>query len=110
VRFAQQVLNAVLGERLDVDGIHGRHTSTALKLFQCGLSLPITGRLDEVTLIALAQGAIEQIHQQSIFPRRGVMDDTTRQRIAEFRRSRGLADGPVLDEALMRSLMQRLQP
>lgn len=103
-RFAQRVLNATLGERLDVDGIAGRHTTTAVKLFQCGLALPITGRLDAVTLIALTQAALEEMHQQSLFPRRGVMDEVTKQRISEFRRSRGLGDQPVVDEALMQSL------
>ena len=61
-------------------------------------------RLDAVTLIALTQAALEEMHQQSLFPRRGVMDEVTKQRISEFRRSRGLGDQPVVDEALMQSL------
>lgn len=108
VGLAQKVINMTLEERLDVDGSHGPHTTTGLKLFQCEKSIPRTGRLDSMTLIAITQAALEQVHQQSIFPKPGMLDTLTRQHLAEFRRNRGLSDQAVIDDQVIQALMNAI--
>lgn len=109
VRLAQKIINLVLDEKLDVDGIPGPHTTTALKLFQCEKSMHRTGKLDNSTMLALAQVALEKIHQQSLFSQPGVMDENTKHFLSEFRRSRGLSSEAQLDTATLQALSQALR-
>lgn len=110
VRLAQKIINLVLDEKLDIDGIFGPHTTTALKFFQCEKSIPRTGTLDSSTMLALTQVALEKIYQQSLFSQVGVMDDNTKQFLSEFRRSRGLSGEAHLDTAILQALSQALRP
>lgn len=107
IRWAQAILNRVAGAGLDVDGIRGKLTTAAIKAFQSRQGLASSGALDEATVVALVQRALEEIARQSLFATVGVLDDRTREVIAAFRSTRGLG-GDGIDEALREALLQAL--
>lgn len=104
VSFAQRVLNATEGERLDDDGILGRLMRGALERFRRKYNLGTGGVLDERTQIALAQKALEEIAQQSLFPQPGRLDTKTQQALIGFKSQRGLASNAILDTATRTAL------
>jgi hypothetical protein len=108
VRFAQRVLNAAEGERLDDDGDLRRLTRDALARFRTRYGLGPGGVLDGPTELALAQRAIEELAQQSIFPQRGVLDAKTGPAIARFKSERGLGFDATIDAATRRALADAL--
>ena len=108
VRFAQRVLNATEGERLDDDGDLGRLTRGALERFRKRYGLGTTGVIDAKTEIALTQRALEEIAQQSMFPQSGVLDAKTRDALTAFKASHGLAFGPTLDAPTRKALTDAL--
>lgn len=110
VRFAQRVLNASEGERLREDGDLGPLTRGALQRFRTKYGLGAGGTLDEPTQLALAQRALEEIGQQSIFPKFGVRDPRTEQALVDFKVRRGLGFGSALDTATRAALAGALKP
>lgn len=108
VRFAQRVLNAGEGERLATDGDLGPQTRAALARFRQFRSLGPGGVLDAATLLALAQRALEELAQQSMFPQPGVMDARTRDALSAFRLQRGLGHDAKLDAATRLALADAL--
>ncbi len=103
VRFAQRVLNAAEGERLAVDGDLGPRTRAALERFRKRYTLGAGGALDANTELALAQRALEELAQQSLF-QPGVRDAQTEQALRNFKASRGLLPVAVLDAATRAAL------
>ncbi len=97
VRFAQRVLNATEGERLEVDDDLGPLTRAALERFRKKYNLGAGGVLDNKTQIAIAQRALEEISQQSLFGQFGVLDATTREALVTFKSERGLGTDAILD-------------
>jgi soluble lytic murein transglycosylase-like protein len=108
VRFAQRVLNAAQGERLDADGDLGQLTRGALERFRKRYGLGAGGVLDGPTELALAQRALEEIAQQSIFAQLGVLDAKTKQALAAFKSERQLGFDPTLDVATRAALTDAL--
>jgi murein DD-endopeptidase MepM/ murein hydrolase activator NlpD/peptidoglycan hydrolase-like protein with peptidoglycan-binding domain/3D (Asp-Asp-Asp) domain-containing protein len=108
VRFAQRVLNAAEGERLDDDGDLGRLTRGALERFRGKYGLGAGGLLDDKIQLALAQRALEEIAQQSIFAQPGVLDAKTEQALITFKSDRGLGFSPTLDAATRAALADAL--
>lgn len=108
VRFAQRVLNATEGERLADDGHLGKLTGGALERFRSRYGLGSGGVLDGATELALAQRALEEIAQQSMFPRFGVLDAATEQALSEFKGQRGLGFLPALDAATRAAITDAL--
>jgi peptidoglycan hydrolase-like protein with peptidoglycan-binding domain len=110
VRFAQRVLNAAETERLADDGDLGPLTRAALQRFRSKYGLGAGGILDEGTQLALAQRALEEIAQQSIFPRFGTRDPKTDQALRDFRLKRGLGFDSTVDAATRAALTAALRP
>jgi murein DD-endopeptidase MepM/ murein hydrolase activator NlpD/peptidoglycan hydrolase-like protein with peptidoglycan-binding domain len=108
VRFAQRVLNATEATRLDDDGDLGRLTRGALERFRKKYNLGAGGVLDDKTQLALAQRAIEEIAQQSIFAKPGVRDAKTEQVLITFKSDRGLGFNATLDAATRAALTDAL--
>ena len=108
VRFAQRVLNAAEGERLNDDGDLGGLTRGALERFRGKYNLGAGGVLDDKTQLALAQRALEEIAQQSIFAQPGVLDAKTEQALITFKSDRGLGFSPTLDVATRAALADAL--
>jgi peptidoglycan hydrolase-like protein with peptidoglycan-binding domain len=111
VRFAQRVLNATEGERLDDDGDLGRLTRAALEGFRKKFTLGASGVLDGKTELALVQRALEELSQQSLFGQLGVLDGKTEQALIAFKAEQGIGFGAILDAptrvALTNALAQR---
>lgn len=108
VRFAQRVLNAAEGERLDDDSILGPLTRAALERFRKRYWLGTGNQLDSATQIALAQRALEKIAQQSRFSQIGVLDDNTKQALASFKAQHGLGSGSSIDASTRLALVNAL--
>lgn len=108
VRFAQRVLNATETTRLDDDGDLGRLTRGALERFRKKYNLGVGGVLDAKTELALAQRALEEIAQQSIFAQPGVLDAKTEQALITFKSDRGLGFNATLDAATRAALTDAL--
>lgn len=108
VRFAQRVLNATEGERLDDDGDLGPLTRGALERFRKKYQLGSGGVLDAKTELALAQRALEEIRQQSLFGQFGVLDAATRNALVDFKTARGLGSDSSLDPATRLALTSAL--
>ena len=108
VRFAQRVLNTTEGERLDEDGDLGRLTRAALARFRAKYSLGADGTLDAKTELALAQRALEELAQASMFAQVGQRDAKTDQALAAFKSARGLGIDAALDAATRRALIDAL--
>lgn len=114
VRFAQRVLSAAEGERLNDDGKLGELTHGALERFRRKYNLGTGSMLDSKTELALAQRALEEIAQQSIFAQLGVFDAKTEQTLISFKSRHGLGWNTILDAAthaaLADAVMRRLTP
>jgi hypothetical protein len=82
VPFAQRVLDACEGERLDADGHLGKLTRAALTRFRQKYGLGSGGVIDEATALGLAQRAMEELKQQSMFAQTGSLDARTREELA----------------------------
>ena len=108
VRFAQRVLNTTEGERLNDDGDLGRRTRTALERFRAKYGLGRGGVLDGKTELALAQRALEELAQASMFAQVGQRDAKTDQALAAFKSSRGLGIDATLDAATRHALTDAL--
>jgi LAS superfamily LD-carboxypeptidase LdcB len=108
VRFAQRVLNSAEGEQLKVDGDLGKLTRAALERFRSKHKLGSGGVLDAKTELALAQRALEELAQQSLFAQFGVLDTTTREALNDFKSQRGLGGTPALDERTRTALADAL--
>jgi uncharacterized protein YcbK (DUF882 family) len=108
VRFAQRVLNAAEREQLDDDGDLGRLTRAALERFRRKYNLGAGGILDAKTELALAQRALEEIAQQSLFARPGLRDASTDEALAAFKADRGLGSDPTLNAATRAALADAL--
>jgi peptidoglycan hydrolase-like protein with peptidoglycan-binding domain len=111
VTFSQNVLRVVEGEQVRVDGVLGPLTRAALERFRRKYSLGTGGTLDERTQLALAQRALEEIQQRSLFAQPGVLDAATREALLVFKAAHGLASDPLMDPltraALARALAAR---
>ena len=79
-----------------------------MERFRKRYGLGTTGVIDAKTEIALAQRALEEIAQQSMFPQAGVLDAKTRNALTAFKAGRGLAVGPTLDAATRQALTEAL--
>jgi len=110
VRFTQRVLNAAESERLKEDGDLGTLTRGALARFRTRYGLGPGGALDGPTDVALVQRALEEVAQQSIFPRIGVLDARTGPEIAGFKSNHGLGSNATIDAATRRALADALVP
>lgn len=108
VSFAQRVLNAAEGERLDDDGELGQLTRDGLARFRTRYGLGPGGVLDGPTELALVQRAIQELAQQSIFPQLGVLDAKTGPAIARFKSERGLGFDATIDAATHAALTDAL--
>ncbi|HTE55593.1 MAG TPA: 3D domain-containing protein, partial [Kofleriaceae bacterium] len=108
VRFAQRVLNASEGERLTTDGDLGKLTRAALTRFRQRYGLGSGGALDDATTLGLAQRALEELKQVSIFARTGTFDSRTGEELAAFRSQRGLGSDAKLDAATRLALTEAL--
>ncbi len=108
VRFAQRVLNATEGERLADDGDLGRLTRAALERFRAKYGLGAAGVLDAKTELALAQRALEELAQASMFAQVGVRDAKTDQTLVAFKSARGLGLDAALNAATRRALTDAL--
>ena len=108
VQFAQRVLNAAEGEQLDDDGDLGRLTREALERFRKKYNLGAGGVLDAKTELALAQRALEEIAQQSLFAQPGLRDAKTDQALKTFKTERGLGSDPTLNAATRAALTDAL--
>jgi peptidoglycan hydrolase-like protein with peptidoglycan-binding domain len=107
VRFAQRVLNATENERLDADGKLGRLTRAAVARFRSKYGLGAGDVLDDQTGLALAQRALEELAQQSMF-QIGVRDAKTEQKLADFKRMRGVGFDATVDAATRAALGEAL--
>ncbi len=96
VRFAQRILNAAEGERLGDDGDLGRLTRAALERFRKKYGLGMGGVLDASTELALAQRALEELAQASMFVL-GTRDARTEQALIAFKSTRQLGMDAKLD-------------
>jgi peptidoglycan hydrolase-like protein with peptidoglycan-binding domain/murein DD-endopeptidase MepM/ murein hydrolase activator NlpD/LAS superfamily LD-carboxypeptidase LdcB len=105
VRFAQHVLNSAEGERLNVDGDLGSLTRGALERFRKRYNLGAGSVLDSKTELALAQRALEEIAQQSIFAQPGVLDAKTKEVLISFKFRHGLGWNATLDTATRAALI-----
>jgi peptidoglycan hydrolase-like protein with peptidoglycan-binding domain len=103
VRFAQRVLNATERERLDTDGSLGPKTRAALDRFTTRYGIPARGDISEQIQLALAQRALEELAQRSLFVK-GKRDAATEQAIARFRTQRVLGTDSTLDVATRSAL------
>ena len=108
VRFAQRVLNAAEREQLDDDGDLGRLTRDALERFRRKYNLGTGGVLDGKTELALAQRALEEIAQQSLFAQPGVPDAKSDQSLRSFKAERGLGSDATLNAATRAALADAL--
>ena len=108
VRFAQRVLNAAEGERLNDDGDLGRLTRAALDRFRKKYGLGIGGVLDASTELALAQRALEELAQASMFAQPGTRDARTEQALIIFKSTRQLDMDAKLDANTRRALTDAL--
>ncbi len=108
VRFAQRVLSAAEGERLSDDGEPGRLTRAALERFRKKYGLGTGGALDASTELALAQRALEELAQASMFARPGTRDARTEQALIAFKSTRQLGMDAKLDAATRRALTEAL--
>lgn len=108
VCFAQRVLNAAEGERLKVDGDLGPLTRGALERFRKNYNLGAGGALDDKTQLALAQRALEEIRQQSLFAQPGVHDAVTREALSSFKSEHGLGTDATLDASTRAALADAL--
>jgi hypothetical protein len=104
VRFAQKILNTTEGERLVEDNKLGPLTRGALERFRKKYNKGTGGVLDEKTQLALAQRALEEIRQQSLFSQLGVLDEATRRELITFKSERGLGTDATLDDATLKAL------
>lgn len=109
VRFAQRVLNAAEGERLDEDGDLGRLTRAGLERFRSRYGLGPGGIIDDRTVLALTQRGLEELAQQSMFPQIGLLDARTGEEISRFKSRRGLGIDAGIDAATRRALFEALQ-
>ena len=109
VRFAQRVLNAAEGEKLDVDGALGPRTRGALERFRKRHNLGAGGVLDDRTGLALTQRALEELVQQSLFAQPGFRDAQTDQALRNFKVGRGLPANATLDASTRAALADALQ-
>lgn len=108
VLFAQRVLNAAEGERLGNDGSLGPLTSAALERFRKKYSLGTGSLLDESTVFALVQRALEELAQASMFARIGTRDARTEQAITTFKAAHQLGVDSRIDSATLRALTDAL--
>lgn len=109
VRFTQRVLNAIARENLTVDGILGPRTRGALQRFRQRLNLGAGGDLDPSTELALAQRALEEMVQQSLFARFGTHDAETERALIDFKRAQGLDASAELDAGTRTALADALE-
>jgi peptidoglycan hydrolase-like protein with peptidoglycan-binding domain len=109
VRFAQRVLNVSVGEHLSVDGDFGSRTRAALERFRQRHGVGVGVGLDASLQLALAQHALEQLAQQSLFARLGAPDPATNQAIARFKLKHALGSGSNLDAKTLAALAQALE-
>jgi len=107
-RFAQRVLNAVEGEHLTDDGDFGPRTRAALERFRLKHALGGGSALDAPTELALAQRALEELAQASMFAQAGRRDARTDQELLRFKSARGLGMNAQLDAATRRALTDAL--
>ena len=108
IRFAQRVLNATEGEQLGDDGIAGKLTRAAITRFRTKYGLGAGGDVNAATEIALAQRALEELAQASMFAQFGQRDAKTDQMLGSFRAQRGLGLGSTLDAATRLALTDAL--
>jgi murein DD-endopeptidase MepM/ murein hydrolase activator NlpD/3D (Asp-Asp-Asp) domain-containing protein/peptidoglycan hydrolase-like protein with peptidoglycan-binding domain len=109
VIFAQRVLNATESTQLDEDGDLGRYTRAALEQFRARYNLGSGGVLDDATVLALAQRALEELAQQSMFAQPGLLDAHTREAISTFKSERGLGFNATVDAATRAALTDALR-
>jgi LAS superfamily LD-carboxypeptidase LdcB/peptidoglycan hydrolase-like protein with peptidoglycan-binding domain len=110
VRFAQRVLNAAEGEKLEPDAALGPLTRGALERFRRKYGLGPGGVLDEKTVLTLAQRALEELRQQSMFGAPGVLDAATQRELITFKSARGLGANATLDAATLKALGEAVKP
>ncbi len=108
IRFAQRVLNAAEGENLKDDGDLGRLTRAALERFRNKYGLGKGGMLDGPTELALAQRALEELAQSSMFAQLGMLDARTEQALIAFKSTRKLGSAAMLDPAVRLALTDAL--
>lgn len=108
VRFAQRVLNAAEGERLKDDGDLGQLTRAALERFRKKYRLSVGGMLDASIELALAQRALEELAQASMFAKLGTLDARTEQALVTFKSTRQLGMDAKLDAATRLALTDAL--
>lgn len=108
IAFAQDVLNIIEKEELKVDGIYGPKTRDAIDRFQKKYSLGYGGAINEKTLLALAQRALEELAQQSLFEK-GSLDERTLEAIFNFKTSKGLYGDSTLDAPTLSALLAALK-
>jgi hypothetical protein len=108
VRFAQRVLNATEGERLDDDGDPGPLTRGALERFREKYNLGAGSMLDDRTRLTLAQRALEALARQSVLEK-GKRDVATDQALSNFKAQRGLGMEATLDVATCAALPDALE-
>jgi hypothetical protein len=109
IRFAQHVLNRTESEQLQVDGRLGARTQSALERFRKKYGIGPGGVLDANTDLALAQRALEEIAQQSLFAQIGLHDTKFEQALIAFKAARGLAPDAALDAAARAALVNALK-
>lgn len=108
VRFAQRVLNAVEGEQLKVDGLWGKDTRVALKRFHEKYKIEFSGALNNKTRIALLQRALETINQRSESWEYGVLDETTKQVLTNFKFEQRMSADATIDIATLIKIGEEL--
>jgi peptidoglycan hydrolase-like protein with peptidoglycan-binding domain len=108
VRFAQRVLNATEGERLNDDGDPGPLTRGALERFREKYNLGAGSMLDDRTRLTLAQRALEALARQSVLEK-GKRDVATDQALSNFKAQRGLGMEATLDVATCAALADALE-
>jgi peptidoglycan hydrolase-like protein with peptidoglycan-binding domain len=103
-RFAQRVLKATEGEPLSDDGDFGPRSRAALERFRRKHGLGSGSTLDAQTTLALAQRALEELAQASMFARTGHGDSRTDAELIRFKTARKLPADAGLDTPTLRAL------
>ena len=106
--WVQNVLNQTAGETLATDGIFGPLTRAAVVRFQSSQGLQVDGIVGRQTETALVQSGLNAVAQASLLPVNGVLDARTQQEIRRFQSERRLTVdgivGPITRAAMVRAL------
>lgn len=107
LKYAQTILNVTENEQLIIDGITGSKTVSAIKRFQNRYQLIVNGTIDDKTLVALTQRALEELHQVSKYTK-GDFDSITQYDLKRFKNTYNLEENIKIDTDTRNALLKAL--